>query len=507
MLQKSLFVLLSIVGTALCFSQSDTEIHLFDLNITGDTLVLSNGRNISNTPGYDNQPSFYDDTTLLFASTRNGQTDIRRYDLRTGTTQWLTDTPVGSEYSPTRIPNSTDISAIRLDTTGLQRLYRYDTSKGTSTPILTDAKVGYHLWYDDALLLTTVLVDNRMDLVSFNIKKGTSQLRHNNVGRSLARIPNTAHVSFMTAQDGKHTLKSLHPMEGSPDSLAAVGRVQDICWLPNGKFLVGFGKRLLLHDTEVEGNWRPIKIFEDREINAITRLAINPSGTQLALVAEPSPEHIVQKQVTTFNARDLKGFASCFAQDVLVQRFPKDTMYVGQKALEQNYQRFFERNRESHVEVITRIVIGNKVIDEEIGHVNGKKFHQVAIYEVSNGRIASMTFLHPQNKDVRPEGIVQQQLDAYNNRDIDGFMATYTQDVALYNYPHTLTDTGNDVIKKSYGDFFANTPDLHCEIRNRIVLGHRVIDEEYITMNGSHFSAVAIYEVENGLISTVTFVR
>ena len=35
---------------------------------------------------------------------------------------------------------------------------------------------------------------------------------------------------------------------------------------------------------------------------------------------------------------------------------------------------------------------------------------------------------------------------------------------------------------------------------------NKVIDEEYITANGQNFSAVAIYEVENGTIAKVTFV-
>jgi hypothetical protein len=48
---------------------------------------------------------------------------------------------------------------------------------------------------------------------------------------------------------------------------------------------------------------------------------------------------------------------------------------------------------------------------------------------------------------------------------------------------------------------------LNCEIKNRIIIGNKVIDEEYITANGQNFSAVAIYEVQNGKIAKVTFIQ
>ena len=42
---------------------------------------MSNGINISNNEGYDNQPSFFEDDNVLYASTRNGQTDIAQYHI------------------------------------------------------------------------------------------------------------------------------------------------------------------------------------------------------------------------------------------------------------------------------------------------------------------------------------------------------------------------------------------------------------------------------------------
>ena len=53
----------------------------FDLENNGEKIEVKNGKNISNNKGYDNQPSFIDDEKILYASTRNGQTDIAQYQI------------------------------------------------------------------------------------------------------------------------------------------------------------------------------------------------------------------------------------------------------------------------------------------------------------------------------------------------------------------------------------------------------------------------------------------
>ena len=86
-------------------------------------------------------------------------------------------------------------------------------------------------------------------------------------------------------------------------------------------------------------------------------------------------------------------------------------------------------------------------------------------------------------------------------------MATYTKDIKLYNFPNDLRSEGQKAMKKSYEGFFENTPDLNCKILYRIVTGNKVIDHELVTANGSTFKAIAVYEVENALISKVTFIN
>ncbi|MDT7832874.1 nuclear transport factor 2 family protein [Flavobacteriaceae bacterium S356] len=104
-----------------------------------------------------------------------------------------------------------------------------------------------------------------------------------------------------------------------------------------------------------------------------------------------------------------------------------------------------------------------------------------------------------------PVFFVEQQLKAYNNRDIEAFVKAFAEDVKVYNFPNTLNYEGRENMRKGYADFFARTKDLHCKIVKRIVKGNIVIDEELVTANGRTFDAVAIYEIENGTITKVTF--
>ena len=136
-----------------------------------------------------------------------------------------------------------------------------------------------------------------------------------------------------------------------------------------------------------------------------------------------------------------------------------------------------------------------------------KKFDQKELYKLSRMAVSEDGKLLALVAEESPEIIVQKQLDAYNARDIDAFLKTYTDDVKIYNYPNTLSSEGKTSMRTGYSRLFKNVPDLNCVIKNRIVTGNTVIDEEYLTMNGNNFSAVAIYEVVNGKISSVTFIQ
>ena len=104
------------------------------------------------------------------------------------------------------------------------------------------------------------------------------------------------------------------------------------------------------------------------------------------------------------------------------------------------------------------------------------------------------------------EAVVQQQLDAYNALDIDAFVALYSEDVEVYDYPSTLRYKGRDTLRERYAALFAQAPELHAELLDRLVAGNTVIDSERVTAGGPQaLEAVAVYRVEEGLITSVMF--
>ena len=108
-----------------------------------------------------------------------------------------------------------------------------------------------------------------------------------------------------------------------------------------------------------------------------------------------------------------------------------------------------------------------------------------------------------------PEEIVQKQLNAYNSRNIDAFVACYTKDVMLLNAEGKVFSQGQETMYNNYKGFFESTPKLHCELVNRIVLGNIVIDQEMVTglNSGEVLETIAIYTVADGLIQKVQFLQ
>ncbi len=108
-----------------------------------------------------------------------------------------------------------------------------------------------------------------------------------------------------------------------------------------------------------------------------------------------------------------------------------------------------------------------------------------------------------------PETLVQQQVNAFNARNIDAFLAPYSDRIELYNFPDQLIGKGIEVMRQQYGATFNQFPNLHCEIKGRIVKGNFVVDHESITGLGQPESmeAIAIYEVSEGKIVKAWFVR
>jgi len=288
----------------------DTEIYLAPMKIVDGAITIGPAENITNNPGYDNQPFFTPDgRAILFTSVRPstvlgpgaaGQTDIYRYDIASKSISQVTNTSE-SEYSPTITPAGA-LSVVRVETdeAKTQRLWQF-TLDGRDPRLVLEAvkPVGYHAWVDDHTLALFILGANGTPatLQLADTRTGSARVLASDIGRSIQRIPGTtgtAHISFTQRErvgDATvRTIKELDPTTGAIATLAPAidgdPAELDTAWTPDGTLLAA--RRGVLYGwRRGDSRWKEIANLERLSLSGVTRLAISPKGDLLALVASP----------------------------------------------------------------------------------------------------------------------------------------------------------------------------------------------------------------------------
>ncbi len=275
-------------------SPPDTEIYLAPLSIDGATLSVGRPVDITNSPGYDNQPFFTADGGILFTSIRAGGTlpDVYRYDIATRRTARVTNTPEG-EYSPTVTPDGRHISVVRVEADKTQRLWRFTRFGQKPELVLADVKpVGYHAWADRRTLVLFVL-GQPATLQVADTRTGKAEVVAQDIGRSIARIPGGTAVSFVQRRregDAQRVLwiskldpktKKVTPLvravEGATDA--------DCAWTPGGTLLMAHAD-VLYAWRQGEAGWTRVADLGALGLHHVSRLAVSPAGDAVAIVTQ-----------------------------------------------------------------------------------------------------------------------------------------------------------------------------------------------------------------------------
>ena len=102
------------------------------------------------------------------------------------------------------------------------------------------------------------------------------------------------------------------------------------------------------------------------------------------------------------------------------------------------------------------------------------------------------------------------QLAAYNNQDIEKFIVNFAENCVVEDGVGNVLMTGRATMYESYKKMFDASPELHCNLVSRVVIGNYVLDEERVTGrmgNPEEGHVVAVYRVENEEIVHVRFLR
>jgi len=270
--------------------QESTEIYLFDLQEQDSNITLSNPVNISNSTGYDNQPSFTEDgLAILFSSFRNGQADISKYFIEENYRVWITDTKP-NEFSPMSYPGKKKyFTCVRLNEDGSQLLYKYAYKNKAPEVLISGLKVGYYIWFSEKIAVSYVIGEIESLQVS-NFKYKIKYPIQNNIGRSIQKIPSAASlgenlISFISLDHEVPEIYSINPLNSNSKYIAdALSGSQDLAWTMKGSMLMGKGNKIYKLDPSKDKAWTPVLIECDLPLDGISRLAISPNGKKIAVV-------------------------------------------------------------------------------------------------------------------------------------------------------------------------------------------------------------------------------
>ena len=282
-------------------------------------------RNVTDRPGYDNQPSFTAKSdAVLFTSTDDAGEDrhlaLRPARRQAGARDERSDEPLLADAHARREVVLVHPRRARLDAAPLADAARRPGR--ADEDLRTNLKVGYHVWAGDHTVVVYVLGEpagrggTSEHAAGRRRPHGEGRGRRDECrARARARCPG--------ARRSRSSSSSRTACRGSPTSTSRRSRRGRWCrrrrartihtWAPNGALLTATGSRIFRYTDD---GWAPVADFEKFGVKNISRIAVSPQG-QLARVrrggqdrAVNRPAHAAGGSSTTISGRRRAVIAS-----------------------------------------------------------------------------------------------------------------------------------------------------------------------------------------------------
>jgi uncharacterized protein (TIGR02246 family) len=103
---------------------------------------------------------------------------------------------------------------------------------------------------------------------------------------------------------------------------------------------------------------------------------------------------IASAQLDAYNAQDLEKYVSYFTEDCVVSGLNSTPTETSREAIKARYAKAFAQFPQNKAELLSRIAVGNTVVDHElvIRAPGGEQFEIIAIYTFRDGLIARVDF-------------------------------------------------------------------------------------------------------------------
>lgn len=265
-----------------------TDIFLFDLELFDDVAIISNGKNVTNRKGYDNQPYFTSKSeSFVFSRGDDYQTDVYEYFVNSGEIKRVTRSDA-TEFSPT--PNAANDSLLfvsdRNNNIWQANRNAPNDAQWFMQPSGNMEPVGYFAFNEKTNDLlywsrygSSVKLANQ-ERRSFHFVAGNTPPATPHV------IPKTDNFSFVHRQFNEQVwIKMLNPETRSITPLIMInGRNFNYTWAPDQSlFMIQEGVLFRAKPFESE-SWVKVAALKDFAIETANRLAISPNGKHIAIV-------------------------------------------------------------------------------------------------------------------------------------------------------------------------------------------------------------------------------
>jgi hypothetical protein len=286
-----------------------TEVWVGPLDMREGRFLVGEMKNISNHPGYDNQPSFFaDGKSLVFSSEADSVAETGlgiqavRYDLNTGKTTKLTKV---RGFSPTPTPDGKSIMTLREGT-----VWQYDLGGGKSRALLPDVKTaGYFTRMDEERWILFMNEEQR------HIAIWDGKALHRIVPNAITapyRIPGQRAVTFVVQEGDAKKLMRLENDRGSVLATIPFKTGGHHVWTSRGTLLMASGNTIHEWNPAKPDDWPVVHRFSERDLQGITRIALSPSEDRIAIVSVPNDEVVLREARDASN----EGFGRSYVRTI-----------------------------------------------------------------------------------------------------------------------------------------------------------------------------------------------
>ena len=105
-------------------------------------------------------------------------------------------------------------------------------------------------------------------------------------------------------------------------------------------------------------------------------------------------EAIVVRQLDAYDRQHVDDFVDCFTPDVVIVTEGSENQLIGRENMRTRYAAMFNRFPNNKCTLLSRVVVGDHAVDEEL--IEGRDeppFRVAVVYTIKDGLIAHVRFL------------------------------------------------------------------------------------------------------------------